>query len=83
MFEGQSFALKARGIKVDLDSLPKPDTVRWVARRKAEVVLAVSIGLLTTNEVCTRYNLSVEELNDWRRKFGHAGVNGLKVKSIR
>ena len=67
MFEGQSFALKARGLKVDLESLPSPDTVRWVARRKAEVVLAVSIGLLTTNEACTRYNLSVDEFASWYR----------------
>jgi hypothetical protein len=41
--------------------LPSPSTKRWVARRKAVVVAAVRSGLLSLQEACRRYNLSVEE----------------------
>ena len=82
MFEGQGFATKIRGLSVDLEALPENGEIRWVARRKAQVVLAISLGVLTMNEACRRYNISVEELNAWRKNFGHAGLNGLKVKNI-
>ena len=42
-------------------SLPPADTVRWVARRKAEVVAAVESGFLSMREACQRYSLSSEE----------------------
>ena len=35
------------GEPLTLNSLPPADTTRWVVRRKAEVVAAVSGGLLT------------------------------------
>jgi len=44
-----------------LASLPAPITPRWTARRKAEVVAAVLGGLLTIEEVCERYSLTLEE----------------------
>ena len=40
--------------------LPPPETRRWVVRRKAEVVAAVNGGLLTIDEVCERYRLTLE-----------------------
>ncbi len=55
------------GEPLTLDSLPPPDTTRWVVRRKAEVVAAVNGGLLTVDEVCERYGLSVEEFAGWQR----------------
>jgi hypothetical protein len=82
MLEGQTIGRHLRGLSVDLESLPVDGNIRWVARRKAQVVLAISIGLLTFNEACRRYDISIEELNEWRRNFGHAGLNGLKVKNI-
>ena len=36
----------------DLTQLPPPGTKRWVARRKAVVVLAVRTGLISLQEVC-------------------------------
>ena len=48
--------------------LPPPDTKRWVARRKAVVVKAVRSGAITLDEVCRRYELSVEEFLAWERE---------------
>jgi hypothetical protein len=41
--------------------LPTPNSKRWVIRRKAEVVAAVRGGLLSLEEACSRYTLTVEE----------------------
>lgn len=62
--------------------LPKPNTTRWVARRKAEVVAAVNGGLLTIAEACSRYNLTLEELASWQRMVDRAGVQGLRVTKL-
>ena len=47
--------------------LPPPNTRRWVIRRKAEVVVAVRGGLLTLDDACRRYRLTVEEFAAWQR----------------
>lgn len=61
------------------ETLPPPTTTRWVARRKAEIVAAVDGGLLTIDEVLTRYRISLEEFVGWRRAMDRAGVPGLRV----
>lgn len=61
------------------DSLPPPNTTRWVASRKAQVVAAVQGGLLSLEEVMARYNLSLEEFYSWQRAMDRAGVSGLRV----
>jgi hypothetical protein len=43
------------GEPLTLESLPPANCKRWVPRRKAEVVAAVSGGLLTVVEASTRY----------------------------
>jgi len=70
------------GESLTLDSLPPPGTTRWVVRRKAEVVAAVSGGLLTVDEVCDRYALSVEEFAGWQRAVDRSGMPGLRVTRI-
>jgi hypothetical protein len=67
------------GEQLTLDSLPSPQTRRWVARRKAEVVAAVEGGLLTFNEACERYSLSMEELTRWQCAVDGSGLSGLRV----
>jgi len=59
--------------------LPPQDTRRWVARRKAAVVAAVSNGLITLEEVCRRYQMSEEEFFAWRRAFEKHGILGLRA----
>jgi CheY-like chemotaxis protein len=63
--------------------LPSPDTSRWVARRKAQVVDAVRAGRLSIEEACRRYRLTVEELAGWQRSFLRYGLAGLKVSRRR
>jgi hypothetical protein len=53
-----------------------------VVRRKAEVVAAVAGGLLTVDEVCDRYNLSIEEFASWQRAVDRAGMPGLRVTRV-
>ena len=64
------------------DDLPKPGTTRWVVRRKAEVVAAVNGGLLTVDDVCDRYDLSLEEFASWQRAVDRSGMPGLRVTRI-
>src|SRR5438046_2044869 len=54
--------------------LPPPNTKRWVARRKAVVVNAVRSGAISLEEVCRRYELSVEEFLAWQRAIDTHGV---------
>lgn len=61
------------------DNLPPPDTTRWVASRKAQVVAAVDSGLMTIDEVLERYNLSHEEFYSWQHGLHAAGLAGLSI----
>src|ERR1700760_1089672 len=61
---------------------PPPDTKRWVARRKAVVVNAVRSGAISLEEVCRRYELSVEEFLAWQRAIDTHGVAGLRVTRL-
>ena len=86
MLENQKFrphqVIGPLGEPLTLDSLPPPGTTRWVVRRKAEVVAAVSGGLLTIDEVCDRYTLTVEEFAGWQRAVERSGMPGLRVTRI-
>ena len=63
------------------DNLPPPDTTRWVASRKAQVVAAVEAGLLTLEEVQQRYSLSLEEFYGWQYALEREGIAGLWVSA--
>ncbi len=65
-----------------LADLPPPDTQRWVARRKAEVLAAIRGGLLERAEARQRYSISDEELALWERAVDCAGVPGLRVTRV-
>ena len=62
--------------------LPSTDTKRWVPSRKAAIVRAVRGGVLTRQEACTRYSLSLEELRLWERAMDAAGTAGLRVSRV-
>ena len=53
--------------------------MRWVARRKAEVVTAVHSGMLSMREACQRYKLSSDEFLEWERHYKQGGLMGLQV----
>jgi Protein of unknown function (DUF1153) len=62
-----------------LETLPPPDTERWVARRKAQVVAAVQAGRLSLDEAMARYRLTLEEFTSWQRALYRHGLYGLQV----
>jgi uncharacterized protein DUF1153 len=64
------------------EELPPPETKRWVIRRKAIVVAAVRSGLLTLEEACERYKLSIEEFLSWQRLIDSHGLAGLRVTRL-
>lgn len=70
------------GSHLTLEDLPPPQTRRWVARRKAEVVAAVRGGLLTLEDACRRYGLSVEEFLSWQRAVERHGIRGLRTTRL-
>ena len=64
---------------ITLADLPPRDTVRWVSRRKAAVVAAVRAGVITLDDACARYALSVEEFLSWAHTIERHGVSGLRI----
>ncbi len=70
------------GRPITMADLPPPGTRRWVMRRKAEVVAGVRAGLLSLEEACDRYTLSVEEFLSWQRLIDDYGVRGLRATRI-
>jgi len=66
------------GMKSPMTELPPTNTRRWVARRKAAVLAAVSSGVLTIEEAYRRYHMSEHELLAWQRAFERYGIDGLR-----
>lgn len=72
----------SHGTPMSINDLPPPDTKRWVIRRKAEVVAGVRAGLITIEEACERYTLSIEEFLSWQRLIDKHGVRGLRATKV-
>src|SRR5690242_9590349 len=70
------------GEPLTIADLPPPETKRWVIRRKAEVVAAVRGGLLTLEEACERYSLTVDEFLSWQFSIDQHGLAGLRTTRI-
>ena len=70
------------GQPMTIHDLPPKDTKRWVIRRKAEVVAAVRGGLISLDDACRRYTLSVEEFLSWQKAIDEHGLPGLRTTRI-
>ena len=70
------------GSPLTIADLPPTNTKRWVIRRKAEVVAAVRGGLLSLDEACERYKLTVEEFLSWQSSIDDHGLAGLRTTRI-
>ena len=70
------------GSPLTVADLPPSNTRRWVIRRKAEVVAAVRGGLLSPEEACTRYTLTVEEFLSWQISIDSHGLAGLRTTQL-
>lgn len=67
------------GEQITMNDLPPSNTKRWVIRRKALVVAAVRGGLISLEEACRRYALSVEEFLSWQQAIDRHGLPGLRT----
>jgi hypothetical protein len=76
------FVIGPAGSPLTLADLPTRNTTRWVTRRKAEVVAAVRGGLLTVDEACARYALTLDEFLTWQRSIDRHGLAGLRTTRI-
>lgn len=74
-----TYIIGPTGERMTYDDLPPANTKRWVIRRKAEVVLAVTNGLISLEDACERYQITEEEFFSWKRALDYKGLNGLKV----
>jgi hypothetical protein len=70
------------GEQITTSDLPPSNTKRWVIRRKALVVAAVRGGLISLEEACRRYSLSVEEFLSWQQAIDRHGLRGLRTTRI-
>ena len=62
--------------------LPPPETRRWVASRKAAVVQAVEVGLISRRTALETYKLSEEEFAGWEAAVATHGVAALRTTWI-
>ena len=80
-----TFVKQQQGVPkpMSMEDLPPRDTTRWVPRRKADVVAGVRCGLITLEEACRMYQLSLDEFRSWERLFERHGVRGLRTTRIK
>jgi hypothetical protein len=79
----RSEALSPSGPPMTMSDLPPTDTTRWVPRRKADVVAGVRCGLITLEEACRMYQLSIDEFRSWERLLERHGIRGLRTTRIK
>ncbi|PLX42469.1 MAG: DUF1153 domain-containing protein [Hyphomicrobiales bacterium] len=77
-----SYVIGPDGSPLTIADLPNPKTKRWVIRRKAEVVAAVRGGLLSLEDACKRYTLTVEEFLGWQESIDKHGLQGLRATRV-
>jgi hypothetical protein len=77
-----SYVKAADGSPLSLSDLPVGNHPRWVVRKKANLVAAVNGGLISLEDACRRYNLSVEEFLSWQRSFDRFGLSGLRATRV-
>ena len=76
------YVIGPNGSPLTIADLPAPGTRRWVIRRKAEVIAAVRGGLLSLEEACSRYMLTVDEFLTWQSSIEQHGLAGLRTTRI-
>ena len=59
----------------------EPNTQRWTAGRKAELVIAILKQEKTLVDACRENDLKQSEVKKWTRQFTDGGTRNLKVNS--
>jgi Protein of unknown function (DUF1153) len=73
---------ETRGRRLASGHLPT-STGRWVASRKATLVRGVEAGLLSLEDACSRYAISVDEFLLWQHRLARHGPRGLRVTAFK
>ena len=76
------FVIGPDGAPLTIADLPPRDTKRWVIRRKAVLIAAVRGGLLSLEEACERYTLTVDEFLSWQYLIDRYGLLGLRATRV-
>jgi uncharacterized protein DUF1153 len=77
------FVMGPNGSPLTMADLPPPGTTkRWVVGRKAQVVAAVRGGLLSLDEACSSYTLTVDEFLSWQSSIDQHGLAGLRATRV-
>ena len=76
------YVIGPNGSPLTIADLPAPGTRRCVIRCKAEVIAAVRGGLLSLEEACSRYMLTVDEFLTWQSSIEQHGLAGLRTTRI-
>ncbi len=69
------------GEQITRDMLPPATQLRWVSRRKAQVVCAIRGGLISRQEARDLYGISDDELLSWEKLLDELGPAGLRASS--
>ena len=77
--QGANWVVGPLGQRLTLADLPPPGFRHWLPMRKAEVVSAVTGGLITMDEALERYGMTIEEYAGWTRAVSRFGVGGLRT----
>jgi hypothetical protein len=70
------------GSPLTLADLPASNTRRWAIMRKAQVVAAVRGGLLSLEDACSRYRLTVDDFLNWQQLINSHGLALLRTTMI-
>ncbi len=76
----QQTDFKSSNFSEPLGVLPRSHRVHWTPSRKAQVVRAVQIGLLSFEDARKRYMLSRSEFQSWQRCLTEKGLEGLRIQ---
>jgi len=80
--EADELVIGPNGDVLTREALPPTKDIRWVARRKAEIVIAVNSGLLTLTEVSGRYAIAPEEFFCWKTDYESRGLMALQQSAV-
>ncbi len=80
--EGPRAVTMANGRVMTRADLPPNNTSRWVASRKAAVVMGVVYGLISQDEALKRYDISQEEFEEWLTAVSKHGEKALKATAV-
>ncbi len=71
------------GNAISIADLPSASVgARWVIRKKAIVVAAVRGGLLSIEDACSLYDLTLEEFMSWQSSVDRYGLMGLRTTKL-